>query len=376
MAAERKPYVQAADLVRATTVVFMVAVHCTWYMAAGGRWVGSGAILSILHFTRESFMALTGFVLTYSLSGKTIRWIPMLWRRYRLVLFPYLIWSAAYMVLFHHFPSVGHFFLKYGRNLLDGGAWFHLYYLLVTMQFYLLLPLFLPLMQVARRRPWIVFAVALAFQLGLMAYDQYGVGHHPHGISRYTGEEVWTYTVYFIMGGIAAVHWPQVETWLRRHLRRVCWAAVGGALLMLAQFFWQTYRGHNMTAADSVLQPAMVPWAIAVIVLLAAVGVRYEGHRRRNPGRWPLVKLLADLSFGIYLAHPMLLQWWTNLLAAHGLYHPSYGGDALTVIVLVSATTAATWGITKTPISAWVIGRAALPPGVGKIGWRSPRTDP
>ncbi|MCY0898374.1 MAG: acyltransferase [Firmicutes bacterium] len=357
--AEKKGYVEAADFVRAVTIVSVVAVHSTWYMANGGNWVSSGAILSLLHFTRESFMALTGFVLTYSLFGRRLNWWEVWKRRYRLVLFPYMIWSAAYMVAFGSFATLGVFFLTYGRNLLDGGAWFHLYYLLITMQFYLILPLFLALMKVAKKHPWSVVAGALLFQLALFTYDQYFRGPHPTGINAYIGDEVWTYTVYFVIGGVAALYWPQIRSWLKTHMALVLKLSAATAALMLAEFFLQTYLGHNMTMADSVLQPAMVPWAIMTIVLLAALGVRYEAARQNNPHRWQLVKTIADVSFGIYLVHPMLLQYWTGILASLGWYHPSFWLDGLTEALLVASSTVLMLIIGRTPFSPWIIGRAS-----------------
>lgn len=358
--AEKKRYVEAADFVRALTIASVVAVHSTWYMANGGHWVSSGAMLSLLHYTRESFMALTGFVLTYSLYGKTLNWKTVWIKRYKLVLFPYMIWSAAYMLMFGTFAGVGVFFVTYGKNLLDGGAWFHLYYLLITMQFYLVLPLFLRLMRVAKKHPVGVVVGAVLFQLALMAYDQYGVGPHPSFLNRYMGDEVWTYTVFFVVGGVAALHWERIRSWLPSHFRPVFWLTVLSAALMEAEFFLETYLGHNMTKADAVLQPAMIPWAIMIIALLAAIGVRYEAARVLSPRRWAVVKWVADLSFGIYLAHPMLLQLWTNLLAAHRLYRPSYVTDALTVAVLMVGTGVAMWLLSLTPVSPWLIGRAKV----------------
>lgn len=360
---EKKRYVEAADFVRALTIASVVAVHSTWYMADGGGWVSSGAILSLMHFTRESFMALTGFVLTFSLFGKKLNWKDVWIKRYKLVLFPYLIWSAAYMLLFKPFPGLGVWLVQYGQNLLDGGAWFHLYYLLITMQFYLILPLFLLLMRVARKHPVWVTAVAFVFQLALMAHDQYGIGGHFGFIDKYSGDEVWTYTVYFVVGGVAALHWERVRDWLAGHFSTVLWLSVATAALMLGEFFVETYVGHNLNVGDAVLQPAMVPWALMSIVLLSAIGVRYEARREVSPGRWPVVKWVADLSFGIYLGHPMLLQLWTNLLSDFRLYHPSYWGDALTVAVLIAGTGVAMWLISLTRISPWIIGRAKVRSG-------------
>ncbi len=360
MKAKKKPYVEAMDLVRAATIVSVVAVHSTWYTANGGHWISSGALLSLMHFTREAFMALTGFVLTYSLFGKKLQWKSVWIKRYKLVLFPYMIWSAAYMLIFGTFAGVGAFFLMYGKNLLDGGAWFQLYYLLITMQFYLILPGFLMLMRVAKKHPWWVLGAAVVFQLALMTYDQYGIGPHAGGLNTYMGEEVWTYTLYFVMGGIGAVHWQAIRQWLATHFRTVLtWTAMAAGV-MLAEFFLETYLGHNMAMGDAVLQPAMVPWSMMIIVLLSAIGIRYETRRQTQPHYGQLIKRIADLSFGIYLVHPMILEWWAWLLSKFYLYSPSYLLDAITVILLVSISMLGMGLIGKTPFSPWLIGRSAL----------------
>ena len=372
MAASRR-YVEALDFVRAVTVVSMIAVHSTWYMANGAHWILSGAILALMHFTRESFMALTGFVLTYTLFGKPIQWVPILWKRYRLVLFPYVIWTAAYMLLFTHFPSVRVFAVAFGRNLLDGNGWFHLYYLLITMQFYLLLPAFLRLMRLAKQRPLGVMLAALSFELALTTYDQYGIGMHPRGIDRYISEEVWTYSAYFVLGGIGALYWPVLRQWLRDHLTVIITVAVGTAIFMLVGFGLQSASDTSLVRADSVIQPAMVPWAIAVIMLLAALGVRYEDSRRNRHGDWSAIKWAADLSFGLYLVHPLLLQYWTIFLAWRHWDRPSYWLDGVTIALLVVGSGLFTRLISWTPVSPWIIGRAALPPGVGKLSWLARR---
>jgi len=371
MAERSKKYVEALDLVRALTIVSVIAVHSTWYTANGGGWVASGALLSLLHFTRESFMAMTGFVLTWSLFGKRLAW-PAVWaKRYRLVLFPYLIWSFLYLWLFKPQPTFLGFWTTYGRDLLNGGAWFHLYYLLITMQFYLVLPLFLLLMRWGQKRPWTVFWGTAAFQLLLMAYDQYGLSAHPGGLNAYTGDEVWSYALYFVMGGLAALHWSHIREWLFTHGRLVGWIVVSGAGIMLSAFGLQWQLTHNLTLADAVLQPAMVPWSVAIIVGLGWLGVQYEEARIRRPGRWPLVALIADLSFGIYLFHPMLLQWWTNgLNAIHG-FVTGYPLDALTVVVVTAGSTVTVRVLSWFPFSPWVIGRSAAP-RPSWLRWRRP----
>lgn len=364
----KRRYVESLDLIRALTIASVVGVHSSWYMADGSGWVSTGYVLSLLHFTRESFMAMTGFVLTYSLWQKHVVWKDFWVKRFKLVLFPYAIWSALYLLVLRPFHGLLPFLSTYGKDLLDGQAWFHLYYLLITMQFYLIMPLFLLLMRWARKHPWWVVGSAALFEVLLMAYDHFGVGLYPHGINAYTGEEVWTYTLYLVMGGVAAVHWDRVREWLKTHQRLVFSLVLASALVMEGDFALEWHVTHTLTIAEGVLQPAMVPWSFGIIVGLATLGIRYEDRRRMQPGRYPLIKKLADLSFGVYLFHPMLLAWWSNLMGYVHHDQASFISDAVTVAVVLAGSMILVQGISLTRLSPWIVGRA---PVLGRRGRRT-----
>lgn len=371
---EQKPYVPAADFVRAVTVVSVVGVHATWYMAAGGQWLVSGAALALLHYSRESFMTLTGFVLTYSLFGRPVRWFSVLKKRYRLVLFPYLIWTAVYMLAFTPYRPVGAFALRYGRNLLTGGGWFHLYYLLITMQFYVMLPFFLRLMRIAQTRPRVVAWAAILFEVALTTYDQYGLSHHPKGINAYTGVEVWSYAAYFILGGIGALYWPVLRAWLRQRLTLIILVTAGAAFVMLAVFVLQVKIYGELWRADAVIQPLMVFWSLSVVLLLTALGIRYEDVSTYAGRRWQPIKWIAHVSFGIYLIHPLFLQVWCNVVARLGWTQPSYVLDGVTVVLLVVVCGMVSQLLSWTPQGAWLIGRGGVPPAKDGLGvWRGGR---
>ncbi|MDA8194710.1 MAG: acyltransferase [Thermaerobacter sp.] len=360
MTPAKRPYVEALDFVRALTICSVIAVHSTWFTANGATSVAAGAVSTLLHYTRESFMALTGFVLTYSVWQRKVKWMDFWRRRYQLVFFPYVVWSFLYPFVFQPFASVGAFFKTFGWDLLTGQAWFHMYFLLITMQFYLLMPLFMVVVGWAKKHPWRVLGGAGLFEVALMAYDQYGIRGPVHGINAYTTIEVWTYALYLVMGGVAAVHWPTVRAWLSGHRRLVTALAVASAALMLAAYFIQLSVSHQQMWAYSVLQPAMVPWSVLSIALLTVWGIGYEERRRAVPRHWQSIKRIADLSFGIYLFHPMLLNWWMWILGKAHIPSGSFWLDGLTVAMLIPGSALVIALIARTPFSPYVIGRAAL----------------
>jgi peptidoglycan/LPS O-acetylase OafA/YrhL len=171
----RAPHLYEVDVVRILTFACVIAVHTT-SDTIGATDVPLFAVLGILHFTREVFFALSGFVLVYSYLGRPVPMRQFWPRRFLLAGVPYLLWSAIYLFAGTlHAPHltplelIGRFIVV----VLTGSAWYHLYFLLVTMQVYLLLPAIMWTVKKSRGRHGLVLAVGGVFQLLLMAVYEY-----------------------------------------------------------------------------------------------------------------------------------------------------------------------------------------------------------
>lgn len=118
------------------------------------------------------FLMLSAFVNALSLSrrndvGQYAR------RRVQTALLPYVIWSGVYIVvdtlLSHkHFPGPGHI----AKLLLMGTAHFHLYFFVLVLEMYVLLPL---LISVFQKRPpfWAVAVGAVVLQVVVYGLNRY-----------------------------------------------------------------------------------------------------------------------------------------------------------------------------------------------------------
>lgn len=351
----KRPHVYAMDWVRALTVIGVISVHSTWFTLNGGTSATAGGILALLHYTREVFMALTGFVLTYSLWDRPVKWLAFWKRRYWLVLVPYVFWSAAYLQITHSIAQPMIYFPLLAQDLLTGKAWFHLYYLLVTMQFYLLMPVFLVVMRWAKQRPGLVLSLAALGEIILMQYDHTvgstGILVHQSGVL------VLTYELYFIVGGVTAVHWDRVSQWLHEHSPWVWIGLLVAALIMEGAYLIQLHQTHTVNYADSVMQPWMVPWSILTFFGLITIGLIGEKQSWRLK---PLIRRISNLSFGIYLIHPMILAGWLWLLSKVGVPLDSWVLDVATVAAVTSASLLVIGAIARLPISPFVIGRSTI----------------
>ena len=122
------------------------------------------------------FLMLSAFVNALSLSrGNDVGRYAK--RRVQTALVPYLLWSAVYIavnVLIKHQHTPG---IRATLTLLQNGtAYFHLYFFVLVLEMYVLLPLVLPLF---RRRPpfWAVATGAVVLQAAIYGLNRYVFPH-------------------------------------------------------------------------------------------------------------------------------------------------------------------------------------------------------
>src|SRR5207237_341436 len=105
--------------------------------------------------------------------------------------------------------------------------------------------------------------------------------------------------------------------WVRAHGRAVALIPVAGAVAGVGSYLVDHYLvGMEPAAAAEVFQPVVAFTTAAAVVGLYALGLRWAD---RGPARRfrRAVKIASDGSFGVYLAHPLLLQGRLLLAAPH-----------------------------------------------------------
>lgn len=319
-AGHQPAHLDGVDLMRVLVVAAVIAVE----VVAGTNKptsVPAGAATILLHVSPQVFVFISALVLTFSYSARPSWSVRRFWiRRSWLAGLPYVAWTAIYLLADGLPSSPVAAARQFGLDLADGGARYHLYLLLVSLQMYLVFPLLLGLVRAARRWHGLLLGAGAVAQLAFTAAIHYRVNAggplawwlaHPDALLP-------SYQLSVLAGAVLALRAGEVSAWVRRRggLLLVLALLLAGTAAGLASYFYDvSFRVLAPVDASEVFQPAVTVESSAVMLALYALGARWGGRARPRPLA-RAVEWASDASFGVYLASPLVLQ---GLLAIAGL---------------------------------------------------------
>ncbi|MDA8046404.1 MAG: acyltransferase [Actinomycetota bacterium] len=355
--APRPTHLFQVDVVRLLTFSAVIAVHALAFTEQPGNRVAAGMMM-LLQYGREVFFTLTGFVLVYSTWNKPLR-LRSFWRKRMLfVAVPYLAWSVIYYLYAvfgpAHMPAS---FANAGWDLLYGSSEYHLYFLLVTLQLYLAYPLIAWFVRRTAGQAGRVLAAVSAVNLvwlGIVAYVPI-----PHGAAGWFWDHAYellpSYAMYVLAGCYAAVHLDRIQRFVDTHGRRLLQLAGASAVVALVIYAAQLPFMAPRTA-NQVIQPGMLFSCVAALLAVYVMGSRWAAGPRRRQG---LIELLSDASFGVYLAHPLILQLLVDYggFGNQGQRMPPVVATVVAYVVTAGGATLLSLSFRRTPLSLALSGR-------------------
>ncbi|MFZ5628510.1 MAG: acyltransferase [Spirochaetota bacterium] len=235
-----------------------------------------------------------------------------LWRRLPTILVPYVFFSAIALAMeFHSYQGpVNLLWNSIARKLITGGADYHLYFLVLLAQCYLLFPLLMYLARNAgtafRYSTWLSLIVVsgllykgsseiLLTSMGLV---------HPGWHASF----VIYWLPYFMLGILHAAEPPRPLPGL------VALLAVTAALVMVvSEYIHYSWQGTPVDYYNHFSRPSVMLYALVVAWWLHSVSPSAFGTSPASGGGREgdiasrLAKL-APLTFAVYLIHPQILR--------------------------------------------------------------------
>jgi peptidoglycan/LPS O-acetylase OafA/YrhL len=337
----------------------VVSTHVLLFFAPAGAAVASGAATLLLHVSRDAFFFVSACMLTYAYADpRRAGWRRFYWRRFVSVGVPYLCWTAIYYVYTlpaAHYPSTSRALWAIPHLLYTG--YYHLYFLLVIMQFYLVFPLVLMLLRRTTGRHGLVIAVAVLLQVLLVTGMHWEI-LPPWLRGVWAQREAPTYLLYLIGGAVAACHLQEVHDWLRRNAWLVIGLTLASALAAETVYFLaQDNVTSVLGSTNDPFQPSVIPFNVGAIACLYLVGVALV-----RPGRSRVtqaaVRSGSDNAYGVYLAQLLFINalvWahWESLTATV----PWPLLCTLTVVIVYLGSFALTSLLASTPLAVGLTGR-------------------
>jgi peptidoglycan/LPS O-acetylase OafA/YrhL len=331
----RKPYIYELDDMRAIAMLGVLGIH-TGAFAIGNPHVnvhffGLADIITRFSVPIFFFISAFGIFLGQDLT-KPFHYLEFLKRRIHAVLIPYIVWSLIYML---HQYALDHNAAVFAGLYLLKAAFFglgsyHLYFLVILIWFYLLMPLWRPVVDKIASAP--LFSLSLLYVLQNV-FNLFSLSIQPSHSSIIWWDNLinfrlnyWVghYAFMFLLGAVCAVRYKDFSSIIlaRRH-QLTAWAFIGTALMMGYYYYLIYVRAYTCESAVNTLHqlhPIGIFYTLTTTLFLFAV----FHHSRKCAGASvrPTFKLLALLgthSYFIYLVHPLIMYYLGEWIAVQHL---------------------------------------------------------
>lgn len=359
-----KRFINSINYMRGLCMLGVIAIHVgSVAIVTPTPNFGLIAVLEILsRFSVPSFFFLSAFGMFYSQPlDRPFCYADYLKRRIRTVLIPYIAWSVFYML---YVSALSHNFTLFQpgtfiKTLWYGLAMYHIYFLVILLWFYLLMPLWRALLRFMNRAPRLSFTVLFLANMAFNFYSSYMADIHSanpliqDAFAYRLNYVVFHYLFIFMFGAFTAEHFQTVINWLRRHGTIVHTLQVLTTLGMLASYYgvMDILRYTALEAVFTVHQLSPIGMCYTVSTLLFLL---YWWECRTVPS-WihRLFTMLGNYSYPIYLVHPVFLSLCTGLAAHFHIYLRSLYILAIYLIVACCAAAYAAF-IKKIPLPRWL----------------------
>ncbi len=326
----KKPRLPAIEYIRGISMLGVIGIHVgSQYLSNTSANVHLIALFEIAsRFSVPIFFFISAFGLFYNLDlTKPFQYKNFMTRRFRTVLIPYLVWSIFYLshdgLLYHTgFPSV----LSLFSLLFFGNAKYQLYFLVLLIWFYLMMPLWIKMVRhMTVPRLTVLFLLQMAFDyfssfnttFNLWVYSLDNAILKPFFLYRLN---YWVahYVFIFVIGGYLAVHIAAFQAFMQKYRLRIClffWASLSTLLFYYYRLLYTTgYTAEEAINTAHQLCPAGLFYTLAASIFFFTI----FSYQKYPAWLNPLLSLLGRHSYFAYLVHPVAITYLALLLQRTG----------------------------------------------------------
>ena len=317
-----KPWLNSIEYIRGVSMAGVVAIHIgSQYLLNPTPNIHLVALFEIVsRFSVPIFFFISAFGLFYRMNiDEPFEYGKFLRRRFKAVLFPYLIWSTFYLLHDNHFYGYQLFpdFDYAAEIYFFGLAKYHLYFLVILIWFYLLMPLWIFL--VKRMTPAKIFLL-LAAQIAFDYWSSYCAGTSENLFMKWRlNWLVLHYIFVFVLGGVLGVYSEKFFAWCKVHKKIISATFLITLITLLSYYYFLVYvrKFSPLEAVNTAhqLSPPGIFYTIAASIFLFMI---FQFGRLPAPLK-KFLSVMGKNSYFVYLAHPLAITYLSLGLGKLGL---------------------------------------------------------
>ncbi|MHB8378483.1 MAG: acyltransferase [Acidimicrobiales bacterium] len=371
---QRLDHVDAMRPIKQTAVI---STHALLFFSPLSTSLLASGLLTLTHFSRDAFFFVSACMLAYSYRGAVTVDTRHYWkRRFTAVGLVYLVWTFIYFPMAALTPSstFPYFRLPLSSILSTTGAhnllfslatgYYHLYFLLVLLEFYVVFPFAFKLLRRYPRSHLYTILAAAVWQLifpYVVRQGWLGFAISPKLEARL----VFSYSLYLLGGVVAAFHLETFHDWVIRHRRAVLyWTVAAAAVPILLDFMY----AHGV-ALPKIIVPggdpfaaSVIPYDVGAMIAVYLLGV-YLVSPQRSARTRAIVSSGSEAAYGIYVSQMLWIlvmhRWVAHFNLAQRVPWLVLTILAVTLTYLVGWLFSAV--IARTPLARPLVGRSQLP---------------
>lgn len=286
---EEKVRIRELDYFRVIACFSVIMIHISAigivnYLPTSNHYKTIIVINRIFFYAVPAFIFLSGITSSYKPIDKDFNYFNFLKRKISKILIPYLIWNIIYyaiILIINNWSIDIVFFLE---KFVTGDMYYHLYFIVIIVQLYLLTPVFNYIFEKFDKR-YILIVTALITIISTVKLK-----------FIYSDRIFLKYVFFYVLGIYAA---KEYSTFVKK-VKQYKWISFVFYIILTIIFSILFYY-KNYTLMDYI----WVPYSVVSIIFLYNISIYLKKHGTKI---YEVVKRISMSSLYIYLMHPLILD--------------------------------------------------------------------
>lgn len=274
-------------------------------------------------FVVQGFIFLSGMKYFMKYEHNDFKYFPFIGLRVRTILLPYILWNVIYYIALMPLGYFDFSILELIKYIIMGNMISHFYFVVIIIQFYLLMPLWILLLKKIDEKLLLILSLVL-----MIAFGQYlAVG------IRYNDRVFLKYIFYWIAGCLAGRHIDWFLGLIRERRLKIIIVYIVIALIDCILTYFNNTREYI-----AYLEIVHIMYCIVAVVFVFAICGKLRGYVDKA-----IFGIINRQSYNIYLSHCLVLYYCDGIMNAVGIY--SAKGILMVRFLVCYGLTFAMWGL-------------------------------